>query len=281
MEDLMPDRTWFITGCSQGIGRSLVLELIRRGDNVAATARNPQSLKDLVEQAPDRVWAARLDVTNSEQRDAAVRGAIERFGRIDVLVNNAGYGLRGAAEEVTDHEFRAILETNLVAPMALVRAFLPHFREKGGGHILQVSTQGAQTAFGGLGAYHASKWGLEGYTEALAQEVGGFNVTVTMVEPGGVRTEWGGASMQHAKPMEVYDDTPFGQRRKSGVRGQPTGDPDKMAKAMADAVERGFFPMRLLLGSDTIRNVRANLDKRMAELDDQEQLAAETDADPD
>jgi NAD(P)-dependent dehydrogenase (short-subunit alcohol dehydrogenase family) len=274
----MAHRTWFITGCSQGIGRELALELIRRGENVAATARRPETIADLQAMAPDRVWTAALDVTKSDQVKTAVAGAIERFGRVDVVVNNAGYGLRGAAEEVEDDELRAILETNLVAPMAICREFIPHLRANGGGRIFQVSTQGAQVAFAGLGAYHASKWGLEGFSEAMAQEVAPFGIGVTIIEPGGVRTEWGGASMQFTKMLPEYDDTPFGQRRKNGRTGQPTGDAAKMAVAIADAMEMDKLPLRLPLGSDTVRNVSAALESRLAEIQGQAEAAAKTDA---
>lgn len=276
----MANRTWFITGTSQGIGRSLAEALIERGDRVAATARKPETIADLKALAPDRVWTGQLDVNDPVQRERAALDAIAYFGKIDVLVNNAGYGLRGAAEEVTDDELRAILETNLVAPMALCRVFLPHFRQNGGGHIFQISTQGAQVAFAGLGAYHASKWGLEGFSEALAQEVAPFNVGVTLVEPGGVRTEWGGASMQHATPLDAYDETPFGQRRKAGTRGQPIGDSDKMGVAIAEAMDQPKLPLRLPLGSDTVKNVSGAIEARLAEIKSQTERAGKTDADP-
>jgi NAD(P)-dependent dehydrogenase (short-subunit alcohol dehydrogenase family) len=274
----MPDRAWFITGCSQGLGRELAIELIQRRERVAATARRPETLDELKAMAPDRVWTARLDVTKADEVKAAVAGAIAHFGRIDVLVNNAGYGLRGAAEEVTDDELRAILETNLVAPMAITREFLPHMRAKGGGRILQISTQGGQVSFAGLGAYHASKWGLEGFTEALAQEVAPFNIDVTIVEPGGFRTEWGGASMQHTAWNPVYEDTAFGQRRRNGRSGLPTGDPVLMAKAIANAMERETLPLRLPLGSDTVRNVGGAIESRLNEIRSQAEFAATTDA---
>ena len=274
----MAHRTWFITGCSQGIGRELALELIRRGENVVATARRPETISDLQTMAPDRVWTAQLDVTKSDEVKAAVGGAIARFSKVDVVVNNAGYGLRGAAEEVSDDEFRAILETNLVAPMAICREFMPHLRANGGGHIFQVSTQGAQVAFAGLGAYHASKWGLEGFSEAMAQEVAPFGIGVTIIEPGGVRTEWGGASMQFTKMLSEYDETPFGQRRKQGRAGQPVGDAAKMAVAIADAMDLEKLPLRLPLGSDTIRNVSAAIEARLAEIKSQTEAAATTDA---
>jgi NAD(P)-dependent dehydrogenase (short-subunit alcohol dehydrogenase family) len=274
----MPNRTWFITGCSQGLGRDLAIELINRGERVAATARRPETLDELKALAPDRVWTGRLDVTKADEVKAAVADSIAHFDRIDVLVNNAGYGLRGAAEEVTDDELRAILETNLVAPMAIAREFIPHMRENGGGHILQISTQGGQVSFAGLGAYHASKWGLEGFTEALAQEVAPFKIGVTIVEPGGFRTEWGGASMQHTAWNPVYEETQFGQRRRNGRGGLPIGDPVLMAKAIANAMEQDSLPLRLPLGSDTVRYVSAALESRLNEIRSQAEVAAETDA---
>ena len=277
----MTSGAWFITGASQGLGRSLVEALLKRGERVAATARRPDSLRELAAAHPDTLWLAPLDVTSPDQISAAVAGAIDRFGRVAVLVNNAGYGLRGAAEEVSDDELWRILETNLVGPMALVRAFLPHFREQGGGQIFQVSTQGGQVAFAALGAYHASKWGLEGYTEALAQEVAAFKVGVTIVEPGGIRTAWGGASMQHATPLAAYDETIVGERRRATTgpgRRLPTGDPDKMAEAIIEAMDHPPLPLRLFLGSDTIRNVRAGLESRLAELTAQADRAGQTDA---
>src|SRR6266487_1467993 len=179
---------WFITGASKGFGREFTLAALERGDKVAATARNTDTLSDLVEQYGDAVLPVELDVTNRDQVFAAVKSAHETFGRIDVVINNAGYGLFGTVEEITEQQLRDQLETNLFGVFHVTQAVLPILREQRAGHIIQISTMGGIVAFPTLGAYHASKWALEGMTDALAQEVAGFGIKVTLVEPGGFKS---------------------------------------------------------------------------------------------
>ena len=187
-------KVWFITGTSKGFGREFALAALGRGDKVAASARNTDTLRDLVEQYGDAVLPVELDVTNRDQVFAAVKSAHETFGRIDVVINNAGYGLFGTVEEITEHQLRDQMETNLFGVFHVTQAVLPILREQGAGHIIQISTQGGIIAFPTIAAYHASKWALEGMTDALSQEVAGFGIKVTLVEPGGFATDWSGAS---------------------------------------------------------------------------------------
>src|SRR6266540_1763339 len=197
-------KVWFITGASKGFGREFALAALERGDKVAATARNTDTLSDLVEQYGDAVLPVELDVTNRDQVFAAVKSAHETFGRIDVVINNAGYGLFGTVEEITEQQLRDQLETNLFGVFHVTQAVLPILREQRAGHIIQISTMGGVVAFPTLGAYHASKWALEEMTDALAQEVAGFGIKVTLVEPGGFATDWSGASAIVADAHPAY-----------------------------------------------------------------------------
>jgi NAD(P)-dependent dehydrogenase (short-subunit alcohol dehydrogenase family) len=211
-----------------------------------------------------------------------VRKAREAFGRIDVLVNNAGYGLFGGAEEVTDEQLRRQIETNLIGSIQLTRAVLPLLREQGSGHIIQISSQGGQVTFPGLSLYHATKWGIEGFCEALAGEVAALGIQVTIVEPGGIRTDWRGRSMDFATPLDAYAQTALGQiRHRASQRTGNTipGDPAKMAEAIVSVASQSSAPLRLTLGSDAYQAVRAALQARLAALDAQEALARSTDAD--
>ncbi|HEY1178077.1 MAG TPA: SDR family NAD(P)-dependent oxidoreductase, partial [Phytomonospora sp.] len=185
-------KVWFVTGSSRGFGREFVASALERGDRVAATARDVAALADLAAEYGDAILPLTLDVTDREAAFAAVAAAHERFGRLDVVVNNAGYGQFGAVEELTEAQLRAQFETNLFGAMWVTQAALPIMREQRGGHIVQISSIGGVAAFGLLGAYHASKWALEGFSEALAAEVAGFGIAVTIVEPGGFSTDWGG-----------------------------------------------------------------------------------------
>ena len=202
----MTHKTWFITGTSRGFGREWTIAALERGDRVAATARDTSTLDDLAEKYGDALLPLALDVTDRAADFATVQQAHEHFGRLDVVVNNAGYGQFGFVEELSEAEFRDQLETNVFGAMWVTQAALPLLREQGSGHILQVSSIGGITAFAGIGAYHASKWALEGFSQALAQEVAGFGIHVTIIEPGGYATDWAGDSAKRTEPIAAYDD---------------------------------------------------------------------------
>ena len=204
----MPARTWLITGVSSGFGRELTGQLLERGDRVVGTVRRQDSVADLVERNPDAFHAELLDVTDTKAIREVVDRSFAAFGRIDVVVSNAGYGLFGAAEELADEQVEQIIDTNLLGSIALIRAALPHLRAQGGGRVIQISSYGGQVAFAGNSLYHATKWGIEGFVESVAQEVAPFGIGMTIVEPGGARTEFRYRSAQVAKAMPEYDGTP-------------------------------------------------------------------------
>ena len=240
-------KVWFITGTSRGFGREWTKAALERGDKVAATARNVDSLKDLVAQFDDNILPITLDVTDHAADFAAVKTAYDHFGQLDVIVNNAGYGQFGAIEEVSEADARAQLETNLFGALWVTQAALPYLRQQGHGHILQVSSIGGVVAFGGLGLYHASKWGLEGFSEALSQEVAPFGIHVTIIEPGGFTTDWGGSSAAHAPQMPEYDATR--QMRAERFKGVTFGDPVATSEAILKVVDAENPPLRLFLGA--------------------------------
>ena len=194
----MAQRTWFITGVSSGFGRHLTDQLLERGDRVVGTVRDTGKVSDLIERYPDTFRAEVLDVTDTRRSSELVDRAFAVLGRIDVIISNAGYGLFGAAEELTDRQVEHIVATNLVGPIQLIRAALPHLRAQGGGRIIQISSYGGQVAFPGNSLYHATKWGIEGFVESVAQEVAPFGIGMTIVEPGGARTEFRYGSAQVA-----------------------------------------------------------------------------------
>lgn len=244
-------KVWFITGSSRGLGRSLTEAVLANGDQVVATARQPEQLNALLEKYPEQIYPVQLDVTDSDQVYAAVAGAVKHFGRIDVLVNNAGFGIIGAAEAYTEEEVRSQLETNFYAPIEVTRAVLPYMRKQRSGRILQISSIGGRVGSIGLTMYQAAKFGLSGFSEALAKEVAPLGIYVTAVEPGGFRTDWAGASMSYAKPVEGYEDT-VNMRAEIFKAGNfvPVGDPDKAAKAMIELVAHPEPPVHLILGSE-------------------------------
>src|ERR1700733_2967788 len=224
-------KVWFITGSSRGLGRSLTEAVLASGNLVAATARNPEQLKDLIEKYPDGIYTLSLDVTNKTQIIAAVDNTIKKFGRIDVLVNNAGFGIIGAAEAYSDEQVRSQLETNLYAPIEITRAVLPYMRKERSGRILQVSSIGGRVGNPGSSIYQAAKFGLGGFSEASAKEVAPLGILVTCVEPGGFRTDWAGDSMTYAPQVEGYETTV--DKRSEMFKSKqfvPMGDPDKAAK---------------------------------------------------
>lgn len=273
-------KTWFITGTSSGFGRILTEKLLARGDRVAATLRMTNAHDELKAQYGDRLWVTSLDVTDT----AAVRRVVDRafadMRRIDVVVNNAGYGLFGAAEEVDDAQIRHQLDTNLVGSIQVIRAALPHLRAQGGGRILQVSSEGGQIAYPNFSLYHASKWGIEGFIESVAQEVAPFNIEFIIAEPGPTKTNFG-LRLVRSQPLVVYDHTPAGEVRRAIAAGtfKVKGDPVKMAQAMIDAVDAVAAPRRLAMGTSTYASIRSALIERLAALDAQKEIALSTDAD--
>lgn len=266
--------TWFITGASSGLGLEATRQLLERGARVAATVRRPGPLAALAEQHGDRLRTYRLDVTDT----AAVRDVVDRafadLGRIDVVVNSAGYGLFCAVEEAGDEQIEQQLRTNVVGSMQVVRAALPHLRAQGGGRILQISSAGGQTTYPNFGYYHASKWAIEGFCQTVAAEVAPFGVVVTIVEPGATATGFG-AGMASAPVMAAYEDTPAGQVRRM-MTAQEFPLPNDATKVVAEVlamVAEGRTPLRLPLGPDTFEDVRASLVARLAEHDAHEEIA--------
>ncbi|QIE23745.1 3-phenylpropionate-dihydrodiol/cinnamic acid-dihydrodiol dehydrogenase [Caballeronia sp. SBC1] len=273
-------QTWFITGSSSGFGRLLAEKLLARGDRVAATLRKVHALDDLKEQFGERLWVASLDVTDTEAIRQVTCRAFAELGLIDVVVSNAAYGLVGAAEELSDEQIRQQVDTNLIGSIQVIRAALPFLRAQGGGRILQVSSEGGQITYPDFSLYHATKWGIEGFVEAVATEVASFGIEFTIVEPGPAKTSFGGGIVK-STPMAIYDNTPAGDVRRALEAGSfaVKGDPDKMVQAMIDSVKRTPAPLRLTLGSDAFDRVRAGLSKRLAELDAQKDIARSTELD--
>ncbi|CAN5150739.1 SDR family oxidoreductase [soil metagenome] len=259
----MTPKVWFITGTSRGFGREWSIAALERGDKVAATARDISSLDDLVEKYGDAIFPIALDVTDRDADVAAVAAAHEKFGRLDVVVNNAGYGQFGLIEELSEEEVRAQFETNVYGALWITQAALPYLREQKSGHIIQVSSIGGITAFPNIGIYNASKWALEGFSQALAQEVSYFNIFVTLVEPGGFSTDWGGASAKHATELEAYAPVreQAAESRKSRVSAQ--GDPNASAKAILQVVDADRPPLRVFFGSAPIQIAKADYASRI------------------
>jgi NAD(P)-dependent dehydrogenase (short-subunit alcohol dehydrogenase family) len=268
-------KVWFITGTSKGFGRIWAEAALDRGDRVVATARNADTLTRLVEQYGDSVLALALDVQDKPAIDAAVKQAHERFGRLDVVVNNAGYGLFGTIEEVTEEQARDQIETNLFGALWVTKAVLPILREQGSGHIIQVSTIGGVNAFPGIGLYHASKWGLEGFSQALAAEVAGFGIKVTLVEPAGFSTDWRGPSAVVADPMPEYEEI----RNYRAARATETselwepGDPEATGPVILELVDADEPPLRIFFGTGTLDMAKEEYAKRIAEWEQWDHLA--------
>ncbi|MGI5326975.1 SDR family oxidoreductase [Actinomadura nitritigenes] len=276
-------RTWLITGVSSGFGRELTEQLLERGDRVVGTVRDTGKVGDLAARYPENFRAETLDVTDT----AAVRQVVDRAfaesGRFDVVVSNAGYGLFGAAEELSDAQVDHIIATNLTGSIQLIRSALPHLRTQRGGRIIQISSYGGQVAFPGNSMYHATKWGIEGFAEAVAQEVAPFGIGVTIVEPGGARTEFRYGSARVADLMPEYDGNPahaFQAMLDPDKGGLAPGDPARMAARIIASVEVEPAPLRIVLGSQALDNTLAVLRARVADFEEQTELAASTDYPP-
>jgi NAD(P)-dependent dehydrogenase (short-subunit alcohol dehydrogenase family) len=278
----MTSQNWLITGVSSGFGRELATQLLDQGETVIGTVRRPDSAADLLQKYPGTFRRELLDVTDA----SAVRNVVDRsftsLGRIDVIVSNAGYGLFGAAEELSDEQVSHIIATNLTGSIQLIRAALPHLRAQGSGRIIQMSTYGGQVAFPGNSIYHATKWGIEGFTESVAQEAAPFGIGVTIVEPGGARTEFRYGSAQVAEPMPAYDGNPAHGflSMLDPANGLAPGDPARMAAAIIASAGQQPAPLRLILGSQALDTTVKVLQDRIAGFEAQAALAASADFPP-
>jgi NAD(P)-dependent dehydrogenase (short-subunit alcohol dehydrogenase family) len=268
-------KTWFITGTSRGFGREWAIAALDRGDKVAATARDLATLDDLAAKYGDAILPIKLDVTDRDAAFAAVSQAHERFGRLDVVVNNAGYGHFGMVEEVTEAEIRAQLETNVLGALWVTQAALPYMREQGSGHILQVSSIGGVSAFRNTGAYHASKWALEGFSQSLAQEVAEFGIKVTLIEPAGYSTDWSGSSAVRSAPLPAYDGVREEADRSRAQRFTAPGNPVATRGAILQVVDSDNPPLRLFLGESPLRIAVADYGSRLSTWAQWQQVAAE------
>ncbi len=275
----MTQRVWLITGISSGFGRHLAEQLLDRGDHVVGTVRKADSVADLQDKFPDLLRVEVLDARDTAALRAVVERTVADRGQIDVAINNAGYGVFGAAEEVSDEQLEAVLATDLTACIQLVRAVLPHMRAAGGGRIVQLSSYGGQVAFPGNSMYHAAKWGIEGFCESVAAEVAPFGIGVTIVEPGGARTEFRYSSAQVADPLPAYVGNPARafEAMLDPANGLAVGDPARMAAAIIDSVDQQPAPLRIVLGSQALDSTIATLRKRIADFEAQRDLAASTD----
>jgi len=277
--------TWLITGATSGIGRAVTERLLAQGDRVAAFARRPEVLDDLADEYADRLWSARVDVTDTAALRIAVDRAFAELGHIDVVFSNAGAGAFGAAEELQDDVIEQQIALNMLAPIHLIRAVLPHLRTQGGGRIIQMSTMGGQITTTGGSMYHASKWGIEGFTESVMGEVAGFGIGISLIEPGNVRTPFGTA-LAVAAPLAAYVDTPVGQVRQyiesagGNLTGSALGDPLRVADAIIAVAAQSPVPKRVVLGSDAFAAVRGVLTARLGELEAGREVSYSTDFPP-
>jgi len=266
-------KTWFITGASKGFGREWAEAALERGDRVAATARKTETLDALVEEHGDAVLPIQLDVTDRAADFAAVQQAAEHFGNLDIVVNNAGYGHFGMIEELSEEELRSQLETNLFGAMWVTQAALPIMREQRSGHIVQVSSIGGISAFPTVGAYHASKWGLEGFSQSLSQEVAGFGIHVTLVEPGGFSTDWSGPSAMHSLENPAYDDVREAASKRPSAN--DPGDPKATRGAILKVVDAQDPPLRVFFGRAPIEIATKDYESRLATWNEWQPVALE------
>ncbi len=278
-KNCVTSKVWLITGCSTGFGRALAEAVLKKGDFLLATAREPEQLRALIEHYSETAKPVRLDVTSPQDIQAAVNIAIATFGRIDVLVNNAGYGLIGALEEVSDADIRQQFETNFFGAVRLIRTVLPLMRQQGNGHIVNMSSTAGLVGFGGSSIYCATKFALEGISEALAKEVESFGIKVTLIEPGAFRTHFSGRSLAAVEqPIDVYDSVSGASLQWfKEMDGQQPGNPAKAAQAIIQAVENPTPPVRLALGTDAMNLIQDKLESVKMGLDRWQQVTVSTD----
>lgn len=275
----MKKQTWLITGVSSGFGLELTKQLLANGQTVIGTVRKDTTVQDLMAQYPETFDREFLDVTDATGIKTLVDKVYQKYGTIDVLVNNAGYGLFGAAEELTDQDVAKIIATNLTGSIQMIRAVTPFMREQQAGRIIQISSYGGQVAFAGNSMYHATKWGIEGFCESIAQELAPFNIGVTIVEPGGARTEFRYGSAQVAELMPEYDNNPAHAflAMLDPANGLAAGDPERMATRILESAAIEPAPLRMVLGSQALDSTIQTLEKRVADFKKQTELAASTD----
>ncbi len=271
------EQVWFITGASSGFGRAFAEYALSQQYRVVATARNLQALNKLAAEHEGRVLPLRMDVTDEAQVKQCAEQAVAHFGRIDVLINNAGYGIVGAVEETPESELRALMETNFFGAVSVTRALLPQFRAQKSGAIVNISSMGGQLAFPGFGAYAASKFALEGISEALAQELRPLGIKVLIVEPGQFRTDLAGNAMRHMAEIAGYSESvgPIRQFARA-MHGTQAGDPLKAARAIEVALQAEETPLRLQLGRDAVDAIRGHAEKLIADLNRWEKVAVDT-----
>jgi NAD(P)-dependent dehydrogenase (short-subunit alcohol dehydrogenase family) len=269
---------WLITGASSGFGRLMTQIVLARGDRVAGTARKTDALAELQDQHGARLKVIPMELTDVASIRHAADTAFAQLGRIDVVVSNAAYGLFGAAEELTSQQIRHQIDTNLIGSIELIRAVIPHLRAQGGGRVIQVSSEGGQIAYPNFSVYHASKWGIEGFVESVAQEVASFGIRFILAEPGPALTGFGSAIVS-APAMEDYRDTPSGALRRAITDGSFVlkGDPHKFAQAMVDCATENPPPRRLALGAGAYAGIRAALESRLADLEAKKQVSLSSD----
>jgi NAD(P)-dependent dehydrogenase (short-subunit alcohol dehydrogenase family) len=273
-------KVFLVTGSSRGLGRSVAEAVLAAGHQLVATARNPRQLDDLVEQYGDQVRAVALDVADADAAQAAVQTAVDAFGRLDVVVNNAGYADLASVEDITLDAFRAQLDTNLFGVVNVTKATLPIMREQGSGHIIQISSVGGRMASPGLSAYQSAKWAVGGFSEVLAAETAPLGIKVTVLEPGGMRTDWAGSSMTIPPISEPYDQTVGANaRRMEGFAEVSASDPAKVAQVVLTVADLDEPPVRLLIGSDAYTYGRAAWQARVDEDAKWERLSTSTDHD--
>jgi NAD(P)-dependent dehydrogenase (short-subunit alcohol dehydrogenase family) len=266
-------KTWFITGTSRGFGREWAIAALERGDRVAATARDTASLDDLVQKYGEALLPIALDVTDRAADFAAVAQAHDHFGGLDIVVNNAGYGHFGMIEEITEDEARAQLEANLFGALWVTQAALPYLREQGSGHLIQVSSIGGISAFPRVGIYHASKWALEGLSQALAQEVATFGVHVTLVEPGAFSTDWAGSSSSTSEQLPAYDEVHRVTLETRARRVGNPGDPGATREAILRVVDAEEPPLRVFFGAGPLAIATADYESRLKTWNDWQDVA--------
>lgn len=270
-------KIWLITGVSSGFGYEMTKQLLESGNTVIGTVRNKEKVAELISRYPDTFDCVMLDVTDVASVHRVVEESEKKHGRIDVAVSNAGYGLFGCAEELNDSEIDHIIATNLTGSIALIRSVIPYMRKQGGGRIIQISSYGGQVAFPANSMYHATKFGIEGFCEAVAQEVAQFHIGVTIVEPGGARTEFRYGSAKVANLMPEYDSCHGFLNMLDKSKGLAVGDPAKMAARIIESADKEKAPLRMVLGSQALDATITRLKERVADYETQTELAASTD----